>query len=244
MATQGCSPIQVGPPAARLRHLQEKWGSDQAKAAVEQRDLQHLSPAPRTPGGRPGPPSPCAVLPPGSVLHRGLATTPLGSAIQKEAKPEGWGIGAPVPPPLPPEATARCRRAQCRRPGPGSPSGRGTPGRALGAGSGVRIRGSCGSRSAPSLLPPCSWSPRRSLRPAPTRSPRVSSGAASTSSCEESASAGVRTLSPRPPSSPHLARPPPVQSPESAFPRLQLQPHVLQPFHGARPSDRLGARAP
>lgn len=210
---------------------------------MEQRDLQHLSPAHRTAGGRPGPPSPRAVLPPGSMLHRGLATTPLGSAIQEEAKQESWGIGARVPPPLPPETTARCRRAQSRRPGPGSPSGRGTPGRALGAGSGVRIRGSGGSRSAPSLLRPCSWSPRRSLRPAPARSPRVSSGADSTSSCEGNASAGIRTFNPRPPSSPHLARPPPVQPPERAFPRLQLQPHVPQPFHGARPSDGLGTRA-
>lgn len=177
------------------------------------------------------------------MLHGGLATTPLGSAIQA-AKPQGCGIGARVPPSLPLEAIAPGREAQRRRPGPGSPSGRGTPDRVLGAGPRVRIRGSGGSRAAPSPLRPSAWFPRRSLRPAPAHSPRVSSGAFSTSSCEGSVSTRVLTLSSRPPGSPHLARPPLMTPPERTFPRLQLHPHVPQPLHGARLPDGLGAPRP
>ena len=94
-------------------------------------------------------------------------------------------------------------------------------------------------------LPPPAHGLGHSLRPAPAGSPRVSSGAASTSSCKGNASGGCRALSSPPTGSPHLARPPPALQPKRALPRLQPLPHVLQPLphvpqllHGHR---KLGA---
>lgn len=66
--------------------------------------------------------------------------------------------------------------------------------------------------------PPPARVPGRCLRPAPARSPRVSSGAASTSSCKGSALAGCRSLSSPPTGSPHLARQPPAPPPKRAPP--------------------------
>lgn len=94
-------------------------------------------------------------------------------------------------------------------------------------------------------LPPPAHGLGHSLRPAPTGSPRVSSGAASTSSCKGNASGGCRALSSPPTGSPHLARPPPALPSKRALPRLQPLPHipqplphVPQPLHGRR---KLGA---
>lgn len=191
--TLGRSAIQVRPPAAGLRRLQDRrWAS-----------------APPEPRPGPGPVLPRALRP-----HRGLVATP-GSATG--ARP--WVPAAPRR-----EATARGCEVPRRRPRPGPPSGRGTPGRALG----VRSRVT-GGRPAPS--------PPGSLPAAPSaRSPRVSSGAASTSSCGGSASARDRSLRPPPPGSPHLARPPPAPPPERALPVPQPLPHVPQALHGSRPA--------
>lgn len=196
--TLGRSTIQVRPPAAGLRRLQERrWAS-----------------APPEPRPSPGPVLPRALRP-----HRGLVATP-GSATG--ARP--WVPAAPRR-----EATARGCEVPRRRPRPGPPSGRGTPGRALG-GAVKGHRGPPGSlpaRALPAALPPAALS---------ARSPRVSSGAASTSSCGGSASARDRTLRPPPPGSPHLARPPPAPPPERALPLPQPLPHVPQPLHGSGPA--------
>lgn len=92
------------------------------------------------------------------------------------------GYGARVPPRPPLEAPAPGRGVPRCWPDAGSPSGRGTPDRVLGVGQGLGVR--VWRFRLDSLTPRAStrW---------PRRSPRVSSGAASTSSCEEIASAGA-----------------------------------------------------
>lgn len=76
-------------------------------------------------------------------------------------------------------------------------------------------------------------------------SPRVSSGAAATSSCGWSPSVAARVPA-RVPSrgSPHLSRLPPALLPERALPLLQSSPHVPQPLHGARQSPATGRLPP
>lgn len=128
--TLGYSPIQVGAPAAGLGHLQEEtvgsarlvWGTGVSSAP---------RPSPSETGREPGPPP----LPSNSVPHGAP-----GGPRHTESYAGRLGYGAAVPPRPPPGAPARGRGVQRCWPDAGSPSGRGTPGRALGAGQGLGVR--------------------------------------------------------------------------------------------------------
>lgn len=63
MGTLGCTPIQVGPPAARLRYLQEETVGAQAKAGGQAEVSPAPSPAHQSTRRSPGPPATCPVLP-------------------------------------------------------------------------------------------------------------------------------------------------------------------------------------
>lgn len=147
---------------------------------------------------------------------------------------QGLGCQAQVPARPPREATASSREARRCRPGPVLPSGSGTLGTALRAGSGDLNWSQDSPGRGRGGLPPPAHCLGHSLRPTPAGSPRVSSGAASTSSCKGNASGGCRALSSPPTVSPHLARPPSAPLPKRELPRLQPLPHVPQPIHGRR----------